>query len=72
MVSYTMAVHLCCRLLNFHRDVVAISHPWLTLVIVFCLHWSWILGISRAISLEGYQFSYGQVRNIYLRSLSVR
>jgi len=26
-----------------------------------CLHWSWVLGISKGMIIENYQFSYGQV-----------
>jgi hypothetical protein len=47
-----------------NRDVVASSHRWLVLVIVFCLQWNWILSISKHISLKEYSFEYGQVSDV--------
>lgn len=47
--------------MKLSRDVIARRRPWLVLVIICCFHWSWILGILRGISLDNYQFSYGQV-----------
>ncbi|KAF8967420.1 hypothetical protein BDZ97DRAFT_1916712 [Flammula alnicola] len=45
--------------------VVTKSHPWMIFVIVICLHWSWVLGIAKGMTIQRYQFSYGQIMSLF-------
>ncbi|TFK32695.1 hypothetical protein BDQ12DRAFT_707569 [Crucibulum laeve] len=46
-------------------NVVTDCHPWMIFIIVVCLHWSWILGITKGFSYNRDSLSYGQVLSIF-------
>ncbi|KIM36091.1 hypothetical protein M413DRAFT_20642 [Hebeloma cylindrosporum] len=45
--------------------VVTRCHPWTIIAIVFCLHWSWVLGIAKGMIMVDYELSYGQIMSLF-------
>ncbi|KAF9008308.1 hypothetical protein BDQ17DRAFT_1539525 [Cyathus striatus] len=46
-------------------DIISSSHPWTVLFIVIGLHWSWVLGIVKGLSLDNANVTYGQVLSLF-------
>lgn len=63
--SSARLIHAIWKIIMIPWEVILAAHSWLLLVIICCLHWSWIIGIVRGISLDQYEFSYGQALSAF-------
>ena len=48
-----------------YRTVITDRHPTMLVWLLFCIHWSWALGISKALVFDRSQISYGQVLSLF-------
>ncbi|KAF8166707.1 hypothetical protein BJ912DRAFT_1002156 [Pholiota molesta] len=53
------------NLISSSWHVVTSSHPWMIFAFMIFLHWSWILGLRRGMTIERYQLSYGQIMSLF-------
>jgi hypothetical protein len=51
-------------LMRNSRTIIVTSHPSI-LVFLFCVHWSYVLGVSEALVFDRNQISYGQVLSLF-------
>lgn len=49
-----------------YRDIIITKHPSMLVWLIFCLHWSWTLGIWNALTFDRTQLSYGQVLSLFV------
>jgi hypothetical protein len=52
-------------LLRYSRTVIIMSHPSILVWFLFCMHWSYVLGMSEALVFDRNQISYGQVLSLF-------